>query len=294
MAGKGLGAGLGALFGEETMDEGREGSLSVPISRVEPRGDQPRKTFDPEALEELAASIREHGIIQPITVQKLDGGYFQIIAGERRWRAARLAGLGEVPVRVLEVGEKSAAELALVENLQREDLNPAEEAKGYRALMDNFGMTQEQVAARIGKSRPVIANALRLLSLPEPVLSYVESGALSLSHARAILELDGEKRRIEAAEKIMKDGLTVREATLLIKKMAKGAGEKGKPKKTGVQVDYIKEVEERLSKKIGRRVNVTSGRKKGHIDIEFYGPEDFEHVCAAIEKLEMILGEKDG
>ena len=294
MAGKGLGTGLGALFGEETMDGGLEGSLSVPISKVEPRGDQPRKTFDPEALEELAASIKEHGIIQPITVQKLDGGYFQIIAGERRWRAARLAGLQEVPVRVLEVGEKSAAELALVENLQREDLNPAEEAKGYRALMDNFGMTQEQVAARIGKSRPVIANALRLLTLPEKVLAYVESGALSLSHARAILELDGEKMRTQAAEEIVKKGLTVRDATLLIKKMAKGAGETGKPKKAGVQVDYIKEVEERLSKKIGRRVNVTSGRKKGHIDIEFYGPEDFEHVCAAIEKLETILGEKDG
>ena len=194
-----LGTGLYALFGEEENVLEKETAQTLPISRVEPRKDQPRREFDPAAIEELAASIREYGLIQPITVRPLDKGYYQIIAGERRWRAARAAGLKEVPVRILEADDKLAMELALVENLQREDLNPMEEAAGYKKLMDDYGLTQEQVASRVQKSRPAVTNALRLLSLGETLQKKVSSGKLSAGHARALLPLKTETLREKAA-----------------------------------------------------------------------------------------------
>ena len=284
---KGLGSGLGALFGESAMEEATGGGIYLPISKVEPRRDQPRSRFDEAALNELAGSISEYGVIQPITVRKLDGGYYQIVAGERRWRAARMAGLKEVPVRVIEADDKKAMELALVENLQREDLNPAEEARGYRALIEEYGLTQEETAARVGKSRPVIANSLRLLALPKQVLIFVEEGKLSLSQARAILAVDGDEKRIETAAKAVKGSLTVREIDALAKKLA----QKPKAIKQGPEedaVDYVGEVEKKLSNRLGRRVKITYGSKKGKIEIEYYGSDDFEQICDALGSIGAI------
>ena len=283
---KGLGSGLGALFGDEVMEQS-EGGTYVPLSKIEPRADQPRKTFDEEALMELSESIREHGLIQPITVRKLDGGYYQIIAGERRWRAARMAGLREAPVRVLEVSDEEMAELALIENLQREDLNPVEEARGYRALMDNYGLTQEKVSERVGKSRPVIANALRLLGLPEEVLAMVENKELSLSHARAVLELPDEERRVKVARETVKYGLSVRQTTAMVKTLLEGKKEKPKkdPRVGADGVDYMAEVERELTNALGRKVTVKAGAKHGKFEIEYYDNDDFETLYRALLKI---------
>lgn len=286
--GKGLGTGLGALFGEDAFEENPKQKEYLPISKIEPRQDQPRSDFDEKALAELAGSLTEHGMIQPITVRELDSGYYQIVAGERRWRAARLAGLKEVPVRVLEADDKKAMEIAMVENLQREDLNPVEEAKGYRTLMREYGMTQEAVASVVGKSRPVVANALRLLALPEKVLSLLEEGKLTLSHARVILEADGDDVREKVAIAAAEKELTVRQTSSLIKKME--ADEYEKPKKSGIQVDYVAEVEKELSKKLSRKVKIVYGRKKGRIEIEYYGSDDFENICSAIKSMEIQSG----
>lgn len=288
MAGKGLGAGLGALFGEDAMTESGQPE-SLPISRIEPKSDQPRSYFDEASLAELASSIAEHGVIQPLTVRKLEGGYYQIIAGERRWRAARMAGLREVPVRILEADDKKTMELSLVENLQREDLNPVEEAMGYRTLMQEYGMTQEQAANVVGKSRPVIANALRLLALPESVLDMLREGAVSVSHARLILEVEGEALREKIAGEIAEKRLTVRETETLIKKLK--TGKKEKPKKDE-GVDYVAEVEKDLTKHLGRRVKIVNGKRKGHLEIEFYGSDDFEVVRETLMALNAGLGGK--
>ena len=282
---KGLGAGLEALFGDAAANDGELESAYLPISKIEPRSDQPRGRFDEEKLAELADSIREHGVIQPLTVRRVDGGYYQIIAGERRWRASRMAGLFEVPARIIEADEKSAMVLALVENLQREDLNPAEEARGYRRLMDEHGLTQEQVASAVGKSRPVIANALRLLKLPEEILLMMEDGRLSMSQGRALLELSDDADRLMAARAVVENGLTVREAAELIKKLKreKKAPKKRKPAPDGV--DYVAEAEKRLSNCLGRGVHIMYGKKKGKIELEYYGEEDFEVLLTALEKL---------
>ena len=281
MAGKGLGAGLGALFGEDTFAESGQPE-TLPISRIEPKQDQPRSYFDEASLAELSSSIAEHGIIQPITVRKLDGGYYQIIAGERRWRAARMAGLREVPVRIIEADDKKTMELSLVENLQREDLNPVEEALGYRTLMQEYSMTQEGAANVVGKSRPVIANALRLLALPEKVLDMLRDGKISVSHARLLLELDGDTVREKAAEEIIEKSLTVRQTEALIKKIKSGK----KPKKEKPEgVDYMAEVEKDLTKSLGRKVKVVSGKRKGRIEIEYYGNDDFEVIREALMAL---------
>lgn len=278
MAGKGLGAGLGALFGEDTFAESGQPE-TLPISRIEPKQDQPRSYFDEASLSELSSSIAEHGIIQPITVRKLDGGYYQIIAGERRWRAARMAGLREVPVRIIEADDKKTMELSLVENLQREDLNPVEEALGYRTLMQEYGMTQEAAANVVGKSRPVIANALRLLALPEKVLDMLRDGKISVSHARLLLEIDGDISREKAAEEIIEKSLTVRQTEALVKKLKSGK----KPKKEKPEgVDYMAEVEKDLTKSLGRKVKVVSGKRKGRIEIEYYGSDDFEVIREAL------------
>lgn len=215
---KGLGKGLGALLGDNVLSADERSSLLLPISQVESCSTQPRKAFDPDALADLSESIRQHGIIQPLTVRKLQSGYYQIIAGERRWRAARMAGLTEVPAIVIEADDRKAMELAMIENLQREDLNPIEEAEGYRVLTEQYNMTQEEAAQRVGKSRPTVANALRLLGLTPPVRAMVEDGRLSAGHARALLPLSA-KMQQSAAETVVKDGLSVRQTELLVKKL---------------------------------------------------------------------------
>ncbi len=255
----------------------------LPIHKVEPNKNQPRQDFDEEELAALSESILTHGILQPLTVRDLENGYYQIIAGERRWRAARIAGLNEVPVVVIEADDKKAMELALIENLQRQDLNPVEEALGYQSLMREYGMTQEEAAQRVGKSRPAVANALRLLSLCPEVLEKVRTGDLSAGHAKAVLMLKEEKRQIQAAQKIIALGLSVRQAELLCKNMTRQPEEI--PEKP-LQVDYIAECEKSLSKHLGRGVKIVNGKRKGKFELEFYGAEDLQVLLDALMKLQ--------
>lgn len=277
---KGLGTGLGVLFGADEFDDEAE-QLTLPISKVEPRSEQPREYFDQEALEALADSIRQYGLIQPITVRKLDSGYYQIIAGERRWRASRLAGLTEVPVRVIEADDRRTAELALVENLQREDLNPIEEAKGYKLLIEEYGLTQEDAARSVGRSRPTVTNAMRLLMLTPPVMEMVEKGKLSAGHARAILSVSEPSKQLAAANEIIKKNYSVRKAEQLAARIAREPRQV--PEESGeISVDYAAEISNELSKKLGRKVKLIDGRRNGKIEIEFYGADDRE---ALIEKL---------
>ena len=283
---KGLGKGLGALLGDfEEVSVEKSAYQLLPIYKVEPNPDQPRRDFDEEELQALADSISEHGIIQPLTVRELSSGYYQIIAGERRWRAARLANLSEVPVVVIEADDKKAMELALIENLQRQDLNPVEEALGYRSLMEDYGMTQEDAAKRVGKSRPAVTNALRLLSLNQEVLDKVRSGDLSAGHARAILTVKSEKKQLAAAQKIVALGLSVRQAELLCRNMAKEAPEV-KEEPVTLKVDYVAECEKQLSKRLGRGVKIVNGKRKGRFELEFYGQEDLEVLLNALMKIQ--------
>ena len=281
---KGLGKGLGALLGDFAEEPSeKSGYLKLPIYKVEPNPDQPRHDFDEEELQALADSIEEHGIIQPLTVRELKNGYYQIIAGERRWRAARIANLQEVPVVVIEADDKKAMELALIENLQRQDLNPVEEAMGYRTLMQEHGLTQEDAAKRVGKSRPAVANALRLLNLTPDVLEKVRDGSLSAGHARAVLSLKSEKKQLEASQKIIALGLSVRQAELLCKNM----GKEPTPVKEApvLKVDYVAECEKQLSKHLGRGVKIVNGKKKGRFELEFYGEEDLQVLLDTLMKL---------
>lgn len=281
---KGLGAGLDVLFGANDFDETEGELLTLPISKVEPRKEQPREYFDEQALAELANSIAQYGLIQPITVRKLDSGYYQIIAGERRWRASRLAGLDEVPVRVIEADDRLTAELALVENLQREGLNPIEEAKGYRTLIEAHGLTQDEVAKSVGRSRPAVTNALRLLSLSPKVLEMVEKGKLSAGHARALLTVSEADKQLDAANEVIRKSYSVRKTEQLASRLSKEA--KSEPSKaTGISVDYAAEVSEQLSKLLGRRVKLTDGKKTGRIELEFYGADDREALINALKKL---------
>ena len=277
---KGLGKGLGALLGDfsEPTQEKSPYQL-LPIYKVEPNPDQPRHDFDEEELQNLAESIMEHGVVQPLTVRELSGGYYQIIAGERRWRAARMANLSEVPAVIIEADDKKAMELALIENLQRQDLNPVEEALGYRSLMEEYGMTQEEAAGRVGKSRPAVANALRLLNLTEEVLEKVRNGVLSAGHARALLVLKDEKKQIQAAQKICALGLSVRQAELLCKNMTREPAPVRQPVFT---VDYIGECEKSLSKHLGRGVKIINGKRKGKFELEFYGQDDLQLLLDAL------------
>ena len=282
---KGLGKGLGALLGDFS-DEPIEKSAyqKLPIYKVEPNPDQPRHDFDEEELQALADSIEEHGIIQPLTVRELNSGYYQIIAGERRWRAARLAKLQEVPVVIIEADDKKAMELALIENLQRQDLNPVEEAMGYRSLMQDYGLTQDDAAKRVGKSRPAVANALRLLNLSPEVLEKVREGTLSAGHARAVLTLKTDKKQLEAAQKIIALGLSVRQAELLCKNMSK---EPVPVKEEPVlKVNYVAECEKQLSKHLGRGVKIVNGKRKGRFELEFYGEEDLQVLLDTLMKLQ--------
>ena len=284
---KGLGKGLAALLGDNVMDNSEEKSnLYLPISQVESCAGQPRKQFDPDALADLADSIREHGIIQPLTVRKLQSGYYQIIAGERRWRAARMAGLDQVPAIVIEADDRKAMELAMIENLQREDLNPIEEAEGYRQLMEQYNLTQEETAQRVGKSRSVVANALRLLNLCPPVRAMVEDGRLSNGHARTILPLSPALQE-KAADAILKSDLSVRQTELLVKKLT--AEEKDKPAVTtgGLEVNYAEEAAKALGTHLGRGCKIVSGRKKGRIELEYYGMDDLNNLLDALNALKL-------
>lgn len=281
---KGLGRGMGALI-PEAFEESTEKSAYqfLPIYKVEPNPDQPRKDFDEEELQSLADSIAEHGIVQPLTVRELDNGYYQIIAGERRWRAARLANLSEVPAVIMEADDRKTKELALIENLQRQDLNPVEEALGYQSLMQDYGLTQEETAQRVGKSRPAVANALRLLNLCPEVMNVLRKGVLSAGHARAILSLKTDRQQQEAAQKICALDLSVRQAEQLCKNMNKEPA----PKKTvSLAVDYVAECEKNLSKHLGRGVKIVNGKRKGRFELEFYGQEDLENLLNSLLKLQ--------
>ena len=280
---RGLGKGLGALLGESAMQPAPEGgALMLALQKVEPNPDQPRRHFDEEALQELADSIRQHGIIQPLTVRKLPTGFYQIIAGERRWRAARIAGLREVPVTVIEADDKTAMELALIENLQRADLDPIEEARGYQQLMQEYGMTQSGVAERVGKSRPAVANALRLLALSAPVLDMVAGGAISAGHARAILTLTDEHAQLAVAQKVQNLQLSVRQTELMCKNMTKPAKKALPP---APAVDYIAVCERDLSRSLGRGVKIHHGKRKGRLELEYYGEDDLQRLLDALDTI---------
>lgn len=274
----GLGKGLDALFADNSEEAG-SGAVVIRLSEIEPNRSQPRKNFDEEALAELSESIRQHGILQPLVVRPIPGaGGYQLVAGERRWRAARMAGLSEVPAVIREFGDNEAMQIALIENLQREDLNPVEEAEGYRSLLETYGLTQDDVSRKVGKSRPAVANALRLLGLPEDVLGLVRDGSLSQGHARALLAIGDEKVMREAAERAVKEKLSVREVEKLAKKLAKNSGQeepaKSPPAKSMLEV----EVESGLSEQLGRKVRVSHGRSRGVIEIEYYDEEDLRQL----------------
>ena len=286
----GLGRGLGALLGDDVMKTEGSGQLYLPISQVESCSSQPRKYFDEEALAELADSIREHGIIQPLTVRKLSSGYYQIIAGERRWRAARLAGLSEVPAIVIEADDRKAAELAMIENLQREDLNPMEEAAGFQSLIENYHMTQEEAAQRVGKSRSAVTNALRLLNLTPAVAAMVEDGRLTAGHARALVPLSPALQE-KTAETIVHTGLSVRQTEALVNRLQ--AEKKEKPQKDPNEVDYVAEAQKELAGKMGRGVKIVTGRKKGRIELEYYGLDDLNDLLEALALIQTGKARKD-
>ena len=275
---KGLGTGLGALLGGDAIAEAESKQMSLPIAKVEPNQNQPRSYFDEEALFELSESIRQHGMIQPITVRKLPSGYYQIIAGERRWRAARMAGLEEVPVNIIEADDRLAAELALVENLQRSDLNPVEEAMGYRSLIEDHGLTQEEVAQSVGKSRPAVTNAMRLLALPQEVLELLLSGDLTAGHARALLAIEDDVLKVEAARMIVAKGMSVRQTEALAVSLGKKKESSQKP----AGVDYMALAAKQFTASHGRRVRMTEGKNGGKIEIDYFDADDREALMAAL------------
>lgn len=283
---RGLGKGLDSLFGELPPENLIADNLYLPISKIERCASQPRKHFDEEALQELADSIREHGVIQPLTVRKLSSGYYQIIAGERRWRAARLAGLQEVPAVVIEADDRKVMELSLIENLQREDLDPIEEAEGYRTLIDAYHMTQEEAAERVGKSRSAVANSLRLLGLKGEARQLLESGALSAGHARALLPLD-EARQKKAAAQVVAEGLSVRQTEALVKRLLT---EKKEPLRRTQDVDYAEAAARELSETIGRTCRIVSGKRKGRVELEFYGVDDLNALLDALSAIRTARG----
>ena len=285
---KGLGRGLGALLGDTAlhMEENAADPARISIYKIEPTPLQPRKQFDELELQALADSITANGLIQPLALRRLPNGYYQIIAGERRWRACRLAGLEEVPAVILEADDQKAMELALIENLQRQDLNPVEEALGYQSLMQDYALTQEQVAQQVGKSRPAIANALRLLQLPEEILDVLASGALSAGHARALLQLQDAHLQAIAAQKITALDLSVRQAERLCKQMSHEAAPKAEPEAAApLEVDYIAECEAALSRQLGRGVKIINGKRKGRFELEFYGQEDLQRLLELLSAI---------
>ncbi len=281
---KGLGRGLGALLGDFSEESHQSGPYQLlPLYKVEPNPNQPRQDFDEVELQALSDSIAEHGVIQPLTVRLMESGYYQIIAGERRWRAARMAGLTEIAAVVIEADDRKAMELALIENLQRQDLNPVEEAMGYQSLMEDFGLTQEEAAKQVGKSRPAVANALRLLGLCPQVLEQLRKGELTAGHARAVLILKTDKKQQEAAQKIIALGLSVRQSELLCKNMCREPAPEQEPT---LAVDYVAECEKNLSKHLGRGVKIINGKRKGRFELEFYGQEDLQTLLDALMKIQ--------
>ncbi len=288
MAGKGLGKGLGhgvdVFWGDDTPATSSGGISTLPIAKIEPNVNQPRMDFDEDALRELADSIALHGVITPIAVRRLFSGDYQIIAGERRWRAARLAGLTEIPAVVLEADDRRMAELALIENLQREQLNPLEEAHGYKTLVEDFGLTQEETAKRVGKSRPAIANALRLLELPDSVKALVRDGRISEGHARALLSLKNEKQMLDAAKKIENMSLSVRQTENYVRKLKTDAPDKKTSTSGGLGVDYAADFAKRISAALGRKVTLTHGEKKGKLELEYYGLDDLDDLVRKLER----------
>lgn len=275
----GLGKGLGALLAENSTEDAAQ-TISLPIRDIQPNRGQPRKQFDETALADLAASISRHGVLQPLLVRPLTDGSYQLVAGERRWRAARMAGLSEVPVVVREMSEQEAAELALIENLQREDLNPMEEALGFKTLMENYGLTQEETAQAVNKSRPAVANALRLLNLPEPVAHLVAEGRVSAGHARALLAIPSAEEQVALAGLAAKGALSVRE---IEKKAKRAAGKKDESALPSHRNSFYDEVELALTEQLGRRVKVQEGRKGGLLQIEFYSQDDLRMLANDLE-----------
>ena len=283
---KGMGKGLSALLGEDFSADFSTPSSTLPISQIESCQNQPRKTFDQEKLEELADSIRQHGVIQPLTVRKLASGYYQIIAGERRWRAARLAGLDEIPAVIIEADDQKAMELAMIENLQREDLNPIEEAQGFQTLIETYGMTQAEAADSVGKSRSAVTNALRLLDLNVSIQNLVECGKISAGHARAILPLSP-SQRVKAVDEIQKKHLSVRQTEQMVRhiQIEERKAEKSTEKQAFPEVDYAAEAAKSLSARLGRACHISYGKKKGKVEIEYYGVDDLNDLLEALEKL---------
>lgn len=276
----GLGRGLDSLFADNSVDEINPSVNKLRIMEIEPNHDQPRKDFDEKALSELAESIEQHGVLQPLVVRPLANGAYQLVAGERRWRAARIAGLTEVPVVIKELSDEEVIEIAMIENLQREDLNPLEEALGYRYMMDELGITQEQAAEKVGKSRPAVANSLRLLKLPDEVQEMIKNNLISPGHARALLGFDSEDMIIQTAKLIVKDDLSVREVETMVKNSKKAP----KIPKQQKRDKFFSEVELALVENLGRKVKIKeSKRDAGLLEIEFFDKDDLESLAMKLE-----------
>lgn len=282
MKNKSLGRGLGALYGDEALHTAESGDRLLRISEIEPNLEQPRKFFKESALEELAESLKLHGVIQPLTVRRLPTGYYQIIDGERRWRAARLANLTELPVRIFEADDRTAAEMALINNLQREDLAPLEEAHGFRKLIDDYGLTQEEAALRVGKSRPTVTNALRLLSLPPSVQELLDKEALTAGHARTLLVLTGKTAQEKAAATVIKEKLSVRQTEALVKRMSSERKGRQPAKKPN---EHIAALQLKLGQHLGRKVRILHSPRKGRIELEYYGLNDLDALLAQLDTI---------
>jgi ParB-like partition proteins len=281
MTKRGLGKGLDALFADNAADTATGSAVTLPLREIEPNRDQPRKNFDENALAQLADSIRQHGVLQPLVVRPIaGGGGYQLVAGERRWRASRMAGLSEVPVVIKELTDEQVVAIALIENLQREDLNPVEEAEGYKTLMESFALTQDDVAQRVGKSRPVVANALRLLALPEEALTMVRDGRLSQGHARTLLALNDKASIARVAGEVVQKGLTVREVERLVKRAQTGEPAAYKAAADGGMLES--EIARCLTERMGRKVRVLAGKNKGIIEIEYYGDDDLKELSKVL------------
>ena len=287
-----LGRGLDALLGDSTLRAQEGGSVTLPISQVEPGLNQPRKHFDEESLAELTDSVRQHGILQPLLVRRLSSGYYQIIAGERRWRAAKQAGLYEVPAVVIEADDRKVMEIGLIENLQREDLNPMEEAAGYRSLIQEYGLTQEEAAQRVSKSRPALTNAMRLLSLPQEVQWLIEQGNLSAGHGRALLAAEGAEAQIALAKQVMDKKLSVRETEELTRRLLREKEREKAPVRENPAGLYLRDAEKRLSQRLGRKVTIQQGKRKGRLTLEYYDQQDFNDLMEALQTLHQTREEK--
>jgi len=291
MSKKGLGKGLSELFGDAAEDKAANDFDYVPLQRIEPMQDQPRTLFEEEGIDELVDSMRKYGMFNPLLVRSVEGGYYQIIAGERRWRAAREAGLEQVPVRIVIADDKTAWEMALIDNLLRIDLNPVEEAYGYKKLIEKHKMTQEQVAQAMSKSRPAIANAMRLLSLPDELKKLISQNELSAGSARALLALKSEDQIKSAAKMIIENDLSVREVEALVRKLTRVKTSSAKQR--GIEVNYLLEAQKRLSSALGRRVTIKQSKGKGKIELEYYDQDDFDVLFDSLLNSDISEGEKD-